>query len=54
MSFANNIATLRIQKKISKRAMAQMIGVTPATYGGYESGDKVPTLETAGKILGAM
>lgn len=54
MDFANNITALRLQKKISKRAMAQMIGVTPATYGGYESGDKVPTLETAAKIADAL
>ena len=54
MNFADNITALRLEKKISKRAMAQMIGVTPATYGGYESGDKIPTLETAAKIADSL
>ncbi len=49
-AFSENITTLRLERKLSKKDVAQAVGVSANTYGAYEAGEKVPTLTTARRI----
>lgn len=48
----NRIALFRAERSISRRALAEAVGVNPQTIGYLERGDYSPSLELAMKIAG--
>lgn len=50
MSIHNRIAVLRAERGLSRRALADAVGVNPQTIGYLERGDYSPSLELALKI----
>jgi putative transcriptional regulator len=46
----NRIALLRLERSLSRQALAQEVGVNPQTIGFLERGDYTPSLELAFKI----
>ena len=50
MSLHNRIAVFRAERGISRRQLAEAVGVNPQTIGYLERGDYKPSLELALKI----
>jgi len=50
MRMDNRIALLRADRGLSRRALAEAVGVNPQTIGYLERGDYKPSLELALKI----
>jgi len=48
----NRIALLRTDRAVSRKALAEAVGVNPQTIGYLERGDYKPSLELALKIAG--
>ena len=48
----NRIAVLRLERSMSRQALAAAVGVNPQTIGFLERGDYTPSLELAFKISG--
>ena len=48
----NRIPVFRAERGISRRALAEAVGVNPQTIGYLERGDYSPSLELAMKIAG--
>jgi DNA-binding XRE family transcriptional regulator len=48
----NRIALLRADRGVSRKALAEAVGVNPQTIGYLERGDYKPSLELALKISG--
>lgn len=48
----NRIALLRADRQVSRRDLADAVGVNPQTIGFLERGDYKPSLELALKIAG--
>jgi DNA-binding XRE family transcriptional regulator len=48
----NRIAVLRLERSLSRQALATEVGVNPQTIGFLERGDYTPSLELAFKISG--
>ncbi len=48
----NRIALLRADRNVSRKALAEAVGVNPQTIGYLERGDYKPSLELALKIAG--
>ena len=48
----NRIALLRADRNVSRKALAEAVGVNPQTIGYLERGDYKPSLELALKICG--
>ena len=48
----NRIAVLRADRGVSRKALAEAVGVNPQTIGYLERGDYKPSLELAQKIAG--
>lgn len=48
----NRICLLRTERKVSRRDLAEAVGVNPQTIGYLERGDYKPSLELAMKIAG--
>ena len=48
----NRIALLRADRGVSRKALAEAVGVNPQTIGYLERGDYKPSLELALKIAG--
>jgi putative transcriptional regulator len=48
----NRIALLRLERSLSRQALAAEVGVNPQTIGFLERGDYTPSLELAFKISG--
>jgi putative transcriptional regulator len=48
----NRIAVLRLERSLSRQALAAEVGVNPQTIGFLERGDYTPSLELAFKISG--
>src|ERR1700735_3310233 len=46
----NRIAVLRLERSLTRQALAQEVGVNPQTIGFLERGDYTPSLELAFKI----
>jgi putative transcriptional regulator len=46
----NRIALFRAERSLSRRALAEAVGVNPQTIGYLERGDYSPSLELAMKI----
>ena len=46
----NRIAVLRLERSLSRQALAQEVGVNPQTIGFLERGNYTPSLELAFKI----
>ncbi len=46
----NRIALLRLERSLSRQALAQEVGVNPQTIGFLERGDYTPSLELAFRI----
>jgi putative transcriptional regulator len=46
----NRIALFRAERNLSRRALAEAVGVNPQTIGYLERGDYSPSLELAMKI----
>lgn len=41
-SFVKRLKELRIERKLSKRQIALVLGITPQAYQEYESGKSIP------------
>ena len=50
MTLYNRIALFRAERGISRKALAEAVGVNPQTIGYLERGDYKPSLELAMKI----
>ncbi|XBQ17490.1 MAG: helix-turn-helix transcriptional regulator [Oceanicaulis sp.] len=50
MKIHNRIALLRAERGVSRKALAEALGVNPQTIGYLERGDYNPSLELALKI----
>jgi putative transcriptional regulator len=50
----NRIAVLRLERSLSRQALAAAVGVNPQTIGFLERGDYTPSLELAFKICGVF
>ena len=50
----NRIALLRADRGVSRKALAEAVGVNPQTIGYLERGDYKPSLELALKISGVF
>ena len=50
MTLHNRIALFRAERGISRKALAEAVGVNPQTIGYLERGDYKPSLELAMKI----
>ena len=50
MSIHNRIALFRAERNLSRRALADAVGVNPQTIGYLERGDYNPSLELAMKL----
>ncbi len=48
----NRIALLRADRNVSRKVLAEAVGVNPQTIGYLERGDYKPSLELALKIAG--
>ena len=48
------LRALREAAGLSRYALARAAGIHPGTYGRYEAGRKMITLETAGRIAAAL
>lgn len=52
--FGSNVEQFRIEKNITRRELAEEVGITTAYLSVIESGAKIPKLETCIKILNAL
>ena len=52
--FSKNLKYYRLKNKLSKKALAEMIKVTPMTITHYENGDRMPTAENLNALAGAL
>ncbi len=50
MTLYNRIALFRAERGVSRKALAEAVGVNPQTIGYLERGDYKPSLELAMKI----
>ena len=50
MTLHNRIALFRAERGVSRKALAEAVGVNPQTIGYLERGDYKPSLELAMKI----
>lgn len=50
MAFGNNLKILRESKGLSRKEMAERLGITQAAYGNYEIGNREPKLDTLIKM----
>lgn len=48
--FSENLKTVREQKKLTQKDVAENIGVAKSTYSLYESGNREPNVQTIRKI----
>jgi len=49
--FKVNIKNIRMQKKLTQKQMAELIGITERHYQNYEAGTQEPSLITFKKII---
>ena len=54
VSLGNNIATIRKQKKISQKKLAEVCDIEPPNMRRIEAGKTNPTIRTLLKISGAL
>ena len=54
MSFAENMKTIRKQKGLSQKDLADRLGVTPAMVSAYENGKRLPKLQNIKRIAAAL
>lgn len=54
MSFPKRLVTLRGQRKLSQRALADLIGIHVTQLRRYEAGTSQPTLEVLRKLARAL
>jgi transcriptional regulator with XRE-family HTH domain len=54
MTFAERLVALRKERRLTQRALAQMIGVHLSQLRRYEAGTSQPTLETLRKLAVAL
>ncbi|MCF0134293.1 MAG: ImmA/IrrE family metallo-endopeptidase [Blautia sp.] len=52
--FEKNLKYFRLKKKMSKKDLAEMCGITPMAISNYESGKRVPDMETINKLAAAL
>ena len=52
--FAENLASYRMQRKISQEELAKRVGVSQAAIAQYETGAAVPRLYVTVKIANAL
>ena len=52
--FSKNLKYYRLKNKLSKKALAEMIQVTPMTITHYENGDRMPSAENLNALAGAL
>lgn len=50
MNFANNLQSFRQAKRLSRKQLANVIGVNEITVGYYERGERIPNIEIFSKI----
>lgn len=54
ITLADNISQVRIEKEITQRDLAKMIGVATGTIGSYESYRTIPNIVTLTRIALAL
>ena len=47
---AENLLSLRQGRQLSQSYLAKVLGISPRTYQRYETGERLPDLETAIKL----
>lgn len=50
--FANRLKQLRLQKNLSQKDVAELIGINITNYGNYERADAIPSAESLQKLAG--
>lgn len=53
-TFSSRLKQLRMQKGLSQKAFAELIGTHPVQYNRYETGDNIPASELLTKIADAL
>ncbi|WP_092529497.1 helix-turn-helix domain-containing protein [Amycolatopsis arida] len=53
-ALAAALRELRLEAKISGRALSEMLGMSHSTVSHWETGQRVPTLEDVASVLGAL
>ena len=48
--FRKRLLQLRTEKRLSQSKLAKQIGISPATIGYYENGDRLPDIDIAARI----
>lgn len=51
MTYGERLAQIRLDHHLTKKAMAQAVGVAPATWSNYERDDSVPHKKTVLNVL---
>ncbi len=54
MSFPDRLKEARTEKKISQKALAEQIGISPSTYNGYERGYTEPSVDYLRSLAQAL
>ena len=54
MNFSKNLLTYRTNSGISRKQMADIVGVSLSTYTNYEAGNRSPNIELLPKIAAAL
>lgn len=54
MSLFNRLALFRVEHGLSRRALAEAVGVNPQTIGYLERGDYAPSLELGLRLAAAL
>lgn len=52
--FSNRLKTLRMQKGLSQKAFAELIGLNPVQYNRYENKEVIPSTDTLAKLADAL
>lgn len=54
MNFADNLRVIRTKSLMTRKEMAEKIGVSLSTYTNYEAGNRSPSIELLPKIAAAL
>ena len=48
--FRKRLLQLRTEKRLSQSKLAKQLGISPATIGYYENGDRLPDIDIAARM----
>ena len=54
MTIGDNIKKIRAEKKLSQKALGNILGVSQAMIAQYETGKRIPKIETVDRIANAL